>query len=288
MTTGLHSPSGVVITGSSTGIGAACALALDKRGFRVFAGVRSLEDGRRLKEQASDRLTPVIFDVTDEPSIAAAAAEVGEVLGDAGLAGLVNNAGIVVPGPLEIVPLDKLRLQFDVNVIGQIAVTQAFLPLLRAGKGRIVNMSSISGLVAPPFLGPYAASKFALEALSDALRSELRKWGISVSVIEPGNVATPIWEKTRTAAEKEGQTMPPEAVALYQEDMDAVRKTTQRFGENAMPVERVVRAVVHALCSRRPKIRYPVGGQTRLAAWARKWIPDRIRDWYIRRELGLR
>jgi len=287
MTTGSQTPPGVVITGSSTGIGAACALALDKRGFRVFAAVRSQQDGQRLTDQASDRLAPVVFDVTDEASIAAAAAEVGEVLGGAGLAGLVNNAGIAVPGPLEIVPLDKLRLQFDVNVIGQIAVTQALLPLLRAGKGRIVNISSISGLVAAPFLGPYAASKFALEALSDALRGELRKWGISVSVIEPGNVATPIWEKTRSAAEKEGETMPPEAVALYQEDMDALRKTTQRFAENAMPVERVVRAVVHALCSRRPKTRYPVGGQTRLAVWARKWIPDRIRDWYIRRELGL-
>jgi len=214
----------------------------------VFAGVRTQEDGQRLKERASDRLVPLIFDVTDEPSITAAAAEVGEVLGNAGLAGLVNNAGIVVPGPLEIVPLDKLRLQFEVNVIGQIAVTQAFLPLLRAGKGRIVNMSSVSGLVAPPFLGPYAASKFALEALSDSLRGELSKWGISVSVIEPGNVATPIWEKTRTAAEKEGETMPPEAVALYREELDALRTTTERFGENAMPVERVVRAVVHALC----------------------------------------
>jgi len=287
MNTGHPSSLGVVITGSSTGIGAACALALERRGFRVFAGVRTQEDGQRLKERASDRLVPLIFDVTDEPSITAAAAEVGEVLGNAGLAGLVNNAGIVVPGPLEIVPLDKLRLQFEVNVIGQIAVTQAFLPLLRAGKGRIVNMSSVSGLVAPPFLGPYAASKFALEALSDSLRGELSKWGISVSVIEPGNVATPIWEKTRTAAEKEGETMPPEAVALYREELDALRTTTERFAENAMPVERVVRAVVHALCSRRPKTRYPVGGQTRLAVWARKWIPDRIRDWYIRRELGL-
>ena len=278
----------VVITGSSTGIGAACALELDRRGFHVFAGVRSDDDGQRLRDQASERLTPIMIDVTDEAMIASAAEAVTEAVGEAGLAGLVNNAGIVVPGPLEIIPLDKLRLQFEINVIGQIAVTRAFLPLLRTAKGRILNMSSISGRVAAPFVGPYSASKFALEALSDALRGELRHWGIDVSVIEPGNVDTPIWEKSAAAADTASAELPAEALELYQDDLDALRAMARRSAATAMPVERVVRAVVHALTARRPKTRYMVGGKAKLAAWAVKRIPSRIFDRFVWRDMGLR
>jgi len=288
----MHAPNdksrGVVITGSSTGIGAACALELDRRGLRVFAGVRSEADGKRLQEQASEKLTPVMIDVTDAESIAAAADVVSEAAGRAGLAGLVNNAGIVVAGPLEIVPLDRLRRQLEVNVVGQVAVTQAFLPLLRIGKGRIVNVGSLNGRLAAPYVGAYSASKFALEALTDALRTELRNWGIAVSIVEPANVDTPIWEKSLAAADKAAEEVAPEALELYQADLDAMRAAVRRLADGAMPVARVVRAVVHALCARRPKTRYPVGLQTRLAIRAAKWLPDRLRDWFIRRELGLR
>ena len=169
----------VVITGASTGIGEASALELGRRGFRVFAGVRREADAQRLKARSPD-IAPLLLDVTDAGQIAAAAEAVGRAVGDAGLAGLVNNAGIVVAGPLEILPLDRLRSQFEVNVVGQIAVTQAFLPLLRKGRGRIVNMSSLNGRIASPYLAPYAASKHALEAVNNAMRVEFRAWGIRV------------------------------------------------------------------------------------------------------------
>ena len=185
-------PDGVVITGASTGIGAASARHLDRLGFRVFAGIRKSQDGERLRAQTSSKLTPIRFDVTDDGSIAAAADTIRAALDGDGLAGLVNNAGIAVPGPIETVPLAEARKQFEVNVLGQIAVTQAFLPLLRQGRGRIVNIGSIAGLTATPFLGLYGASKFALEALTDALRVEVRPWGINVSIIEPGAIASSI------------------------------------------------------------------------------------------------
>ena len=166
----------MVITGASTGIGAASAVELGRRGFRVFAGIRKDSDGERLRGQ-SPQIVPLALDVTDTCQIAAAAESVGQAVQEAGLAGLVNNAGIVVAGPLEILPLDQLRLQLEVNVVGQIAVTQAFLPLLRKARGRIVNISSVNGRIAPPYMAPYAASKHALEALNDALRVELRAGG---------------------------------------------------------------------------------------------------------------
>src|SRR5438552_5007347 len=153
----------IVITGASTGIGEACALRLDELGYRVFAGVRKPADGEALQKKASDRLSRVILDVTNEESIAAAV----RMVGDVPLAGLVNNAGIVVAGPVEMIPIAMWRKQFEVNVIGQVAVTQAFLPMLRAGRGRIVNMGSVAGRSAIPYSGPYCSSKFALEGLTD-------------------------------------------------------------------------------------------------------------------------
>ena len=267
----------VLITGSSTGIGAACALDLDGRGFRVFAGVRSEADGERLRRQASERLSPVRIDVTEPETIRTAADEVSAAVGEAGLAGLVNNAGILVSAPVELVGLDLLRRQLEVNVIGVVAVTQAFLPLLRSGRGRIVNVGSISGRVVAPLLGPYAASKFALEALTDALRVELRKWGISVSIVEPDTVKTPIWDKVE---EQPGEHFL-HALKLYDDELLAMRKATYVMGKTGMPVDRVVRAVRHALSARRPKTRYPVGFRTHLAFWAARHLPDRLRDWFI-------
>ena len=190
----------VVITGASTGIGAASATELARHGFSVFAGVRKQRDGERLTAQ-SGHIVPLLLDVTNSEQIASAAETVCRSVGDAGLAGLVNNAGIVVAGPLEILPLDQLRLQLEVNVVGQIAVTQAFLPLLRKARGRIVNMSSLNGRIASPYLAPYAASKHALEAVNNAIRLELRAWGIRVLVIEPGATTTPIWDKAIAAAD---------------------------------------------------------------------------------------
>jgi NAD(P)-dependent dehydrogenase (short-subunit alcohol dehydrogenase family) len=283
----MHVSPAVLITGASTGIGEACAMELDRRGWRVFAGVRSPADGERLQAQGSSRLVAVRIDVTDGPTIAAAAQTVGKAVGPAGLAGLVNNAGIVVAGPLEILPLEEIRRQLEVNVVGQIAVTQAFLPLLRKAQGRVVNIGSLNGRIAAPYLGPYAASKHALEALSDALRVELRSWGIRVALVEPGAIATPIWEKSLAAAEKLAEATSPEALALYKADLDAMRQTTRNIAGAARPVRGVVRAVVHALTARRPKTRYPVGLQTRLLLRLHKWLPDRLWDWIIRRAMGL-
>jgi NAD(P)-dependent dehydrogenase (short-subunit alcohol dehydrogenase family) len=277
----------VVITGASTGIGEACALEMDRRNWRVFAGVRSAEAGQRLRQQASARLVPLLIDVTDRGQIAAAANSVADAVGPAGLAGLVNNAGIVVAGPVELIPLEDLRKEFEVNVVGQVAVTQAFLPQVRAARGRIVLMSSISGRVASPYLGPYAASKHALEAIGDSLRVELRRWGIAVSLIEPGSIRTPIWGKALAEADRLAERMPPAAETLYGEEIEQMRRATALLAANGLPVETVVRAVVHALTSPRPKTRYPVGAQTKLAVGAFKCLSDRTKDWFVRRALGL-
>jgi len=278
----------VLITGASTGIGAACALELDRRGWRVFAGIRDEQAGRRLAEGASARLLPVRLDVTERESIDAAVGTVRQAVGEAGLGGLVNNAGIGVTGPLEVLPLEKLRHQFEVNTFGPIAVAQAVLPMLRAGRGRIVNMSSVSGRFASPYLGPYAASKFALEALSDALRVELRHSGVRVALVEPGCVDTPIWGKSRAAADQRAAEAPSGALDHYQDDIAAVRAMSQRAAETAMPPERVVRAVVHALESPRPKTRYVVGGEARVATFLMGILPTRARDFLICRSVGLK
>jgi len=281
------SPS-VVITGASTGLGAACALELDRRGFRVFAGVRKAADGLRLQRQASRWLAPLMIDVTDAASIAEAAKTVAAALDGGPLAGLVNNAGIVVGGPLETLSPNELRRQLDVNVIGQLAVTQAMLPLLRAHRGRIINIGSVNGRIASPCAGAYAASKHALEALTDVLRIELRHWGISVSLVEPGSVKTPIWDKAHSETDRVLDAMTPDAEALYGDDMRAMREASLRLANSGMPVQRVVRAVVHALTSTFPNTRYPLGAQTRLAFFAFKFLPDRVRDWFVRRGLGLK
>ncbi|HEY6974113.1 MAG TPA: SDR family oxidoreductase, partial [Nitrospiraceae bacterium] len=253
------STSAVVITGASTGIGAACARFLADHGFQVFAGVRDLQAGEVLASGRSLRLIPIQLDVTEDTSIRNAAERVTHHLGDAGLAGLINNAGIAVGSPLEVIPIDQLRRQFEVNVFGQIAVTQAFLPLLRKAHGRIVNMGSIAGRATIPLMGPYSASKHALEALTDALRLELQQWGIQVSVIEPGAIATPIWEKSIRAA-KDLETAADSSAAIgYTELIMRIKETVGKAAERAIPPDAVVRAVVHALTASRPRTRYLVG-----------------------------
>ncbi len=279
---------GVVVTGASTGIGAACALHLDKLGFQVFAGVRKTADGDSLREKASARVMPLIIDITDVDVIAAAAERVAVAVSASGLAGLVNNAGIAIAGPLEFLPLAEFRRQIEVNVIGQVAVTQAFLPLLRKGQGRIVNIGSSSGQLATPFLGPYCASKFALEAITDALRMELRPWGIEVSIIDPGNTATPIWEKSKATAEEIVRNMPERALELYGPAITAVQRAAEREARTAIPPDSVARAVAHALTAPRPKTRYFVGTDARMQVAIARLLPDRVCDGLILGHMGLK
>lgn len=276
-----------LVTGASTGIGRASALRLDRRGHRVFAGVRKQADADSLAEAASERLTTLFIDVTDEAGIAAARATVRETVGDDGLDGLVNNAGIAVPGPLEYVESADLRMQLEVNVIGQMAVTRQFLPLIRQAKGRIVFIGSIAGRMATPFLGPYAASKHALEALTDSLRGELRPWGIQVAIIEPGSIATPIWEKGDATADEMAQHMDEEAHALYDDAIDAMRNTARELGEAGIPASKVAKVVDHALTARRPKTRYIIGRDARIQSVIRTVVPDRLRDRVVARMMKL-
>jgi NAD(P)-dependent dehydrogenase (short-subunit alcohol dehydrogenase family) len=266
----------VVITGASTGIGRACALHLDQQGFRVFAGVRKTEDGIALAAQASPNLTPVRLDVADAGSLQAACEQITASLDGSGLDGLVNNAGIAVVGPLEFLPLDEFRRQMEVNLTGALAVTQTFLPLLRKSSGRIVFVSSISGRVASPLLGPYAISKFAMEALADTLRRELYPWELKVAVIQPGRIETPIWEKSLSAAEELVARMPAEAGAFYGGELEQRRRNALPVegAPRGTPVEAVSQAIEHALVSPRPKTRYLVGRDARLGALAARFLPD--------------
>jgi NAD(P)-dependent dehydrogenase (short-subunit alcohol dehydrogenase family) len=210
-----------------------------------------------------------------------------EALGGGGLAGLVNNAGIVVAGMLEFLPLDALRHQLEINVIGQIAVTQAFLPSLREAQGRIVNIGSLGGLISGPFTGAYSASKFALEALTDSLRQELRPWNIQVSIVEPGFIHTPIVNKSVAAAEELRAQLPAEALELYGPRLRAVRDATEREAAHAPSPEVVVKAVVHALTAHHPRTRYVVGDRSGFQISVGRALPDRWRDVLIARHLGL-
>lgn len=277
----------VVISGASTGIGAACALALDQRGYRVFAGVRRERDGAALAAKASPRLTPVLLDVTDSDSIDQARGRIAACVGASGISGLLNNAGIAVPGPIETVPLAEVRRQFEVNVIGQVAMVQAFLPLLRAGRGRIVNMSSIAGIAAMPFLGLYAASKFALEALTDALRLEVRPWGIEVVSIEPGAIATPIWERSAAHAQAMEGAVDPRTLALYREPIEQIRKVVGDAERRAIAPDAVASAVLLALTAPRPRTRYLVGTDAKFRAWLKRLLSDRAQDWLLAKVLKL-
>jgi NAD(P)-dependent dehydrogenase (short-subunit alcohol dehydrogenase family) len=277
----------VAITGTSSGIGRATALRLDRAGFDVFAGVRRQEDGERLAADASPRLRPVIVDVTDADSIAAAAREVDEAVGERGVAGLVNNAGLSIGGPLEFLPIDELRRQLEVNVVGQVAVTQAFMPTIRRARGRIVNMISVGGRIVNPYLGPYHASKWALEAISDALRKELRPWGIRVVAIEPGTIETEIWRKGTEQANEVIAGLPEEGRRLYGDKLPKVLRLAERLAEHAIPADRVAKVVERALTARRPRARYVVGVDARALITARQLLPDRAMDAVEARMMGL-
>jgi NAD(P)-dependent dehydrogenase (short-subunit alcohol dehydrogenase family) len=263
----VSAPGGVMITGASSGIGMECALYLDRRGYRVFAGVRKASDGEALTKAASPRLSPVIVDVTDAESIFGAARQVAQALRAVPLVGLVNNAGIGVGGPVEFLAPAELRRQMEVNLIGPLAVIQAFMPMLRSSRGRIVNISSIGGIVATPFLSAYCASKFALEALSDCLRSELKPWGIEVSIVEPGAIKTRIFEKARNTVDEVLRALPPDGVRYYGGEIDVMRNLIAMQDRSAVPAERVAKVVEHALSAKRPRARYLVGVDAKLMAF---------------------
>ena len=277
----------VLITGASTGIGREIALHLDRLGWRVFAGVRKQLDAEKLQQDASPELQTLILDVTDADSIRAAIARVGEVVGDSGLDALINNAGISVNGAMEFITMDELREQFEVNFFGVVAMTQAALPLIRkADRGRIVHMGSIGGRQAAPLLGPYSATKYAIEAIGEAQRRELQVWGIEVIVIEPGAIATPIWQKGLEAADVNIKGKSERELELYGPAFDALRAGATMMESRAVGAEAVAKVVEQALTTARPRPRYVVGTDAKVQAFLARFVPDRIRDALILRIMG--
>lgn len=276
----------VVVTGASTGIGRACALHLDGLGFDVYAGVRDPDDGAQLKAEASDRLAPLALDVTDPDAIAAAAERVSRETGDAGVAGLVNNAGIAVSGALECLPIDSIRRQMEVNTIAPLSMAQAFLPQLRSARGRIVNIGSVGGRLGFPFIAPYQASKAGIASLTASLRRELRPWGIWVALVEPGAIATPIWKKGARDADDGLAGLSPEEHALYGSVLSRMGELSLGMERIAIPPERVAKRVAHALTARRPRARYMLGRDARPLATLSALLPDRTFDRVIAARLG--
>ncbi len=270
----------VVITGASTGIGRAAALRLARAGFSVLAGVRREEDGAALRAD-DGRIEPVIVDVTDAEQIASLAARVG----GAPLAGLVNNAGIAVAGPLEGVPLDLVRRQYEVNVFGLLAVTQALLDSIRSGHGRIVNIGSIGGRINTPYVGPYSSSKAAVRSLSASLRRELRPWDLHVALVEPGALDTPIWRKGEAGSQEVIDALPDRVRTLYARPLDALLNATRKIAANASSADDAAQAIEHALTAERPKAIYTVGRQARIQGALHSVLPARAFDALVARAM---
>jgi NAD(P)-dependent dehydrogenase (short-subunit alcohol dehydrogenase family) len=268
--------SAVLVTGASSGIGRATALRLARHGTLVFAGVRRPDDAEALERDGDPGLKTMFLDVTDPESILRARARI-EMQRGARLDGIVNNAGIALAGPLELLPPAELRRLFDVNFFGTLAVVQAFLPLLRETHGRIVNVSSIGGRLSLPFLGAYTSSKFALEAASDALRVELRSFGIAVSVIEPGAVRTPIWERSAQASLHVLDNLPAAARRVYEAPVRSMVRAAERMGREGIAAERVALAIERALYAKRPRARYVVGFDARIRVLV-ALLPEALRD----------
>jgi NAD(P)-dependent dehydrogenase (short-subunit alcohol dehydrogenase family) len=276
-------PSGtVVITGASTGIGRVTALRLAGAGFDVLAGVRREEDGAALRA-ADGRIEPVIVDVTDAGQVAGLAQRVG----GGPLAGLVNNAGIAVAGPLEGVPLDQIRRQYEVNVFGLLAVTQALLEPLRVGSGRIVNIGSIGGRIGTPFVGPYSSSKAAVRSLSASLRRELRPWKIHVALVEPGALDTPIWRKGEERANETLGALSDRVRTLYARQLDALVSNVRKIATSATPPDAAAEAIEHALTAKRPRTLYTVGREAHIQGALHAALPARAFDALVARAMGI-
>jgi NAD(P)-dependent dehydrogenase (short-subunit alcohol dehydrogenase family) len=268
----------VLVTGCGSGIGRATAVSLDKLGWQVFAGVRRVEDGESLRRECSRWLVPLLLDVTEHEQIATAVQTIRTAVGENGLQALINNAGFSADGPLEFFPVDEFRALLEVNTIAPLVVTQAFLPLLRQGHGRVLNISSMAGKFATPFYGPYHASKFALEALSDSWRQELAPHGIPVVLIEPGSIVSEIWEKSARARQARWAEFPPEAEQFYGVRARALHALVERFPP--AEVDTAVAVILRALHTRHPRPRYHVGFDALFGLWLAR-LPDRWRDWLV-------
>src|SRR5918993_826051 len=268
-------PGLVVVTGASTGIGRATARHLAQAGFYVLAGVRT---DAAAETVAAEGVEPVRIDIADPDQIARLAQRVADDPEGRPLQALVNNAGIAVAAPVEVIPLDEWRRQFEVNLFGHVAVIQALLPALIASRGRIVNVSSIGGLVAGPTYGAYSGSKFALEAVSDALRREVRHLGVEVVLVEPGAIATPIWEKGLATAMGLTDKMTAEQRERYRQITAAAGRRAQQAARDGVPPEQVARVITDAVTARRPRTRYLVGRDARITARLAALLPDRVMD----------
>jgi NAD(P)-dependent dehydrogenase (short-subunit alcohol dehydrogenase family) len=276
----------VLISGASSGIGKALSLGLDRQGYLVFAGVRNANDADTLRGQASPQLTPVILDVTLPETIVTACKEVGEkTTGE--LFCLINNAGISISGALEFMPIQDFRQQMEVNLVGQLALTQACLPMLRKSTGRVIFVSSVAGRLATPFNGPYAASKAALIAMADALRLELAPSDIPVSVLIVGSVQTPIWEKSSHKAVEILQRMPADAWTMYGKAQKRAGRFYTQTGRNGIRVEKVVKITQHLLKNNHLKAYVLVGRDAVMFELMFKLLPVRLRDWLVRWQMGL-
>ncbi len=263
----------VLVTGASTGIGAATVQALVDRGARVWAGVRSEADGERLASTYGDQVRVLRFDVTDAEAVSAAGEQ---VVADGPLDGVVNNAGIALPGPLEFVPIATMREQLEVNVLGQLRVIQAVMPAIRVGGGRVVVVGSIGGRIAGPMLGAYHVSKFAIVGLTDTLRAELAPWHIPVILIEPGAVATPIWSRGTANADRVQAQMPAQAGELYAAQIARARRGAERTAAKGLPPSDAAAVIVKALTAPRPRSRYLVGRDAMVASVVAR-LPFRLR-----------
>lgn len=278
----------VVVTGVSTGIGWGILKVLIQNGFRVFGSVRKSQDAERLTKEFGEAFVPLIFDITDEAGVQTAAQQVHEQFNGETLFGLVNNAGVAVPSPLMHQPIEDFRKQMEINLIGQLIVTQAFLPLLgtdrslKGNPGRIINMSSVSGKGGYPFLGAYAASKFALEGFSESLRRELMLYGIDVIIVGPGSVATPIWDKA------EDLDISIYSGTEYAEAIRRIYKYMIEDGRNGYPPEKVGEVVLHALTTPKPRVRYAVVPGNPIRQFIQRLLPRRVIDRIIARNLGFK
>ncbi|MFZ2096040.1 MAG: SDR family oxidoreductase [Anaerolineales bacterium] len=276
----------ILISGASSGIGKALSLQLDRQGYQVFAGVRNSNDAEALRSKASPQLTPVILDVTKPDLITTACAELSEITSGE-LFCLVNNAGIDVSGALEFMPIQDFRQQIEVNLIGQLALTQSCLPMLRKSLGRVIFISSAAGRLVTPFNGPYAASKAALVAIADALRLELFPWSIPVSILIVGSVQTPIWEKSSHLAGEILRRMPADAWQLYGKTQKRAGEFYRRTGLNGMRVERITNTIQHLLQVAHPKEYIFTGRDAWMIELMVKLLPVRLRDWLVRYQMGL-
>ncbi|GAB3416624.1 Rossmann-fold NAD(P)-binding domain-containing protein [Flindersiella endophytica] len=268
----------VVVTGASTGIGRAAVAELVAAGFKVWPTVRREEDAQALIDEHRDAVEPLLFDVTDDAAVRAA----GENVRAAGsLHGLVNNAGAALPGPLEYQPIDAFRKQLEINLVGQLAVTQAMLPALRAARqssqdARIVMIGSIGGRIAGPISGAYHATKHGIAGLTGSLRAELAPSGIRVVLIEPGAIKTPIWDRGIAAGDETLAALPPEGVARYEKQVTGVRAMALRNAANGLPPEYVGRAIRRALTSPNPRPRQLVGRDAQVVAFLVRVLPNRL------------